>query len=212
MKLKFALSLFLTFLLMLSCVKPEVIPAPTPKVTLTSKFSGLINGTETEINEGDGGYTCVPTQDKNLVSSPVLSSSIYYSEIKSSSDKPSIRIGLGKIYWDAASSADPSIKTFNSFFISPSNILPKYKDNCSNGFNVQYTDGNGTIFTSRDTSSQFQSVKFTNTVQESDPTGDYTKYLCTFNCYVYYLSGPNPSNLLDSIKIQNAQFKGWFKK
>ncbi len=212
--MKFGKLLFFTLALsvLFSCVKHEVIPAPIPKVTLISKFTGTINGVSVEYNEGVDNYTCIPTQDKNLLTSPSLSSAIYYSEILSSTYKNAIRIGLGKVNWDAGTSSDPSLSVFNSFFTTSSNILPHYKDNCMPGFNVKYTDEVGTIYTSRDTSSQFQNIKFSNMIQESDPNGDYSKFLCTFNCYVYYASGPAPAVGLDSIQIQNGQFKGWFKK
>jgi hypothetical protein len=212
MKFKKLLIFTLSLSVFISCVKHEVIPPPEIKVTLVSKFTGTINGASIEYNEGVDNYTCIPTQDKNILASPSLSSAIYYSEILSSTYKNAIRIGLGKINWDAGSSSDPSVDVFNSFFTTSSNVLPHYKDNCMPGFNVRYTDEVGTIYTSRDTSSQFQNVKFSNMAQESDPNGDYSKFLCTFNCYVYYASGPAPAVGLDSIQIQNAQFKGWFKK
>ncbi len=212
MKIKFITFTIITLFTVISCIKHEVIPAPTPKVTLTSKFSGIVNGIPVEINEGVSGYTCVPTQDKNLLTSPILSSAIFYAEMFSTSEKKAFRIGLGKAFWDASVSSEPSLDVFNEFFITPSNVLPTYKDDCAQGFNVRYTDASGTIYTSRDSSTQFQNVKFTNISQESDPTGDYSKFICTFNCYVYYSSGPNPPVGLDSIKIQNGQLKGWFKK
>jgi hypothetical protein len=212
MKFNFFTAIIITLLTITSCIKHEIVPAPTSTVSLTSKFSGLVNGVPVDLNEGISGYTCLPTQDKNLLSSPLLSSAIFYAEMFSVSEKKAFRIGLGKAFWDANTSSEPSLEIFNNFFIKPSSILPSYKDDCSQGFNVRYTDDNGTIYTSRDTSTQFQNVKFTNIAQESDATGDYCKFTCTFNCYVYYLSGPNPPIGLDSVKIQNGQLKGWFKK
>ena len=212
MKFKFIIFIVITLFTVFSCIKHEIIPAPTPTVTLTSKFSGIVNGVPVELNEGVSGYSCVPTQDKNLLTSPNLSSAIFYAEMFSSSEKKAFRIGLGKAFWDASSSNEPSLDIFKEFFTKPSNVLPTYKDDCSLGFNVRYTDVNGTIYTSRDTSTQFQNVKFSNISQESDATGDYSKFVCTFNCYVYYSSGPNPPVGLDSVKIQNGQLKGWFKK
>lgn len=212
--MKFKLLVFITISLfnLYSCIKHEVVPAPIHTVTLTSKFSGIVNGTPVQLNDGVAGYTCISTQDKNLLTSPNLSSAIFYSEMVSSQNKKAFRIGLGKINWDASSSSSPSLDLFNSFFISPSNVLPKYKDDCSLGFNVRYTDENGTIYTSRDTSKIYQDISFTNIKQESDDSGDYSKFICNFNCYVYYLSGPNPPVGLDSIKIQSGKFTGWFKK
>jgi len=205
---------FLTILLIsiLSCVKHEVIPAPIPTVILSAKFTATINGISTVFEDGVLGYSCNPTQEKNLVTSPLLSTAIVYSKIGSTQATESIQIALGKINWDAAKSTELTLPSFNSFFKDPLNVLPKYKDDHSSGFSAKYIDKSGTIYTSRDTSSRYKSVKFSNITQESDATGDYSKFVCTFNCYVYYLSGPNPANNLDSIQIQNAQFKGWFKK
>lgn len=212
MKFKYVVCVVLGILSFYSCIKHEIVPAPTTTIFLTSKFTGVLDGISTEFSDSKDGYTCVTSQDKNLLTTPVLSSAIFYSKIASTSVKSSIRIGLGKLYWDAGVSAEPTLTMFQDFFNSAENILPPFKDDCSSGFNVQYVDENGTVFTSRDTSSQFQNVKFTNIKQESDASGDYSKFVCTFNCYVYYSSGPPAANGVDSVKIQNGQLKGWFKK
>jgi hypothetical protein len=212
MKFKSLLIIVFTTLFILSCIKHEIIPAPTPTVELKSKFTGTINGVPKELVEGVSGYTCIPTQEKNLVNSPELSSVIFYSQITSSTATPAIKIGIGKLYWDTGVSSDPTVGDFNSFFTATSNILPPYKNDCSSGFNVEYIDENGTKYSSNENSVNFKDAKFTNITQESDASGDYSKFLCTFNCYVYYSSGPSPAPGLDSVRIQNGQLKGWFKK
>lgn len=219
MKLKAFLSLSIAALMIFSCIKHEIIPAPTPKVELESKFTGTIGGNPVEFNEGVNGYTCSVPNETNLLSPPAQSSEIFCSEIGSLTEIPSVKIRLGKISWTGASQTDLPLATFNSFFTQTSNILPQYKDDCANGINIVYTDGSGTIYTSREANNSYttgnilkQDAKFTNISQESDDTGDYSKYVCTFNCYVYYSSGPSPAPGLDSLRIQNAQFTGWFRK
>ena len=67
MKFKFIIFIVITLFTVLSCIKHEIIPAPIPTVTLTSKFSGIVNGVPVELNDGVSGYSCIPTQDKNLL-------------------------------------------------------------------------------------------------------------------------------------------------
>lgn len=195
-----------------SCIKHEVIPAPTYSVDLSYSFSGVIDGQSIKFTADSVGYFCLPTQEKNLVSPPQLSSAIYYTTISSVLENASIKIGLGQISWDRTSGDDPSLDKFKSFFTSTGNAFPKYKDDCSSGFNVTYTDGNGSVYKSHENSINYQDVKFTNIKQDSDETGDYSKYSCTFNCYVYYDSGTPMTAGKDSLKIQMGKLKGWFKK
>ncbi len=199
-----------------SCIKHEVIPAPTPSVKLKSQFKGYIDGstTLTEFNEGVNGYTCVTNNSVLL-----QTTAIYYSSISSTTlptISPSIRIGLGTLSWSGA--ATPSLAEFNSFFTT--NIIPPYTNGAVNGFEIQYTTAEGAVYTSKasgssstsTTTTQFQDKTFSNITQESDATGDYSKFVCSFNCYVYWSSGtPAPADK-DSIKIQSGLFKGWFKK
>ncbi len=199
-----------------SCIKHEIIPAPTPSVTLKSQFKGYIDGssTLTEFNEGVGGYTCLTNNSVLL-----QTTAIYYSSISSTSaptTSASIRIGLGTLSWSGA--ATPSLTEFNTFFNS--NIIPPYTNGAVNGFEIQYTTAAGAVYTSKasgttstaTTTTNFQDKTFSNISQESDATGDYSKFVCNFNCYVYWASGtPAPANK-DSLKIQSGLFKGWFKK
>ncbi len=213
MKFKTILSVFVAVLMLFSCIKHEIIPAPTPKVDLQCKFSGTVNGTSTEFIQNVSGYDCSSQNEINLLNPPAQSSEIYCAEMSSTTaSTPSVKIRLGKISWTGAAQTDLPLTSFDGFFTSASNILPTYKDDCTNGFNVVYKDASGTIYASHEASTNFQDAKFTNIVQESDATGDYSKFVCTFNCYVYYQSGTNPAPGLDSIRIQNGQFKGWFKK
>jgi hypothetical protein len=203
---------FLSLLFLTSCIKHEVIPAPEHIVDLSYSFTGVINNEDVKLSSENLNYICIPTQEKNLVSPPQLSSAIYYNEISSSLSLESIKIGLGHLQWDQSTGDSPSLSIFNAFFTNTTNIFPQYKDNCSPGFKVFYTDKNGITYVSKETILEYKDVKFSNNKQDSDATGDYSKFTCTFNCYVYYESGPTPDLGRDSLKIQMGRLKGYFKK
>ena len=200
-------------LILFSCIKHEVIPAPEHSVDLQYSFTATIDNDSTvSLSSDNFNYICLPTQEKNLVSPPQLSTAIYYSNISSNSSSESIQIGLGDIRWDQSTGEDPALSTFNSFFTSSTNAFPPYNDNCSPGFRVIYTDSLGSIYSSKADSTTFKSVKFSNIRQDSDATGDYSKFTCSFDCYVYYDSGTTPQAGKDSLKIQMGKFKGYFKR
>lgn len=207
--LKFTLSILLFSALVLgSCIKHEVIPAPVPMVELNCHFQGTINGTSVEFTENVNGYYCQGTKAKIILPPPDLSSAKYYSEILSSESNVSIKVGLGSVMWDASTTSDPTLGQFNSFFNA--NTLPNYSDIAENGFEVTYRDGSGTTWVSKEASVNFQSVTFSNIKQEQDTTGDYSQFNCAFECYVYHTDQITLE--LDSLRIQSALFKGWFKR
>jgi hypothetical protein len=120
----------------------------------------------------------------------------------------SIKIGLGSLQWDAALSNEPSLATFNDFHMN--NTTPAYSNGGASGFEVTYKDGAGLLWTSKQNSPNFQDVTLSAIKQGTDATGDYSRYVCTFNCYVYH---QNPTTLAwDSIRFQNAELKGFFKR
>ena len=134
--------------------------------------------------------------------------------MKSSNTLVSIQVKLGSINFDGSANSDPSLSVFNSFFTSTTN--PAYSAGAANGFEVVYRDGSGNIWTSDETQSP-QDVVFTGIVQESDGSGDYSKFTCTFNCNVYReipdVSTPDPNDSITlTLPIQNAVLKGWFKR
>ena len=198
--------------ILVSCIKHEVIPAPEHTVDLSYSFTGVIENDTVTLSPDNLDYICLPTQEKNLVSPPQLSSAIYYSELSSPNTSETVKIGLGHIQWDKSIGDDPSLTTFNTFFSSTQNTFPNYKDDCSAGFKIIYTDQSGIVYSSSENSVNYQDVKFSNIRQDSDATGDYSKFSCTFNCYVYYESGPTPVQGRDSLKIQMGRLKGYFKK
>lgn len=196
------------------CPKHEIIPAPTPKVELESSFIGTINGSQVELTQNVDGYYLDATKTKYILPSPTPSKAAYYANMKSSNGLVSIRVGLGSIDFDGSASSDPSLSVFNSFFST--NTTPVYSDQAVSGFEVVYRDGSGNVWTSDETQSG-QNVIFTGIVQESDGSGDYSKFTCTFNCTVYRdtpdLSTPDPNDFITlSLPIQNGILKGWFKR
>lgn len=202
-------------LFLAGCPKHEIIPAPTPKVELESHFIGIVNGTQIELTQNVDGYYLDATKVKYILPSPTPSKAIYYADMKSAQTLVSIKVGLGSATFDgSASGGDPSLSVFNSFFTS--NTTPTYASMADGGFEVVYRDGSGAVWTS-DPAQTPQDVVFTNIVQESDGSGDYSKFTCTFNCNVYReipdTSTPNPNDSITlSLPIQNAVLKGWFKR
>lgn len=194
-----------TFALILgSCIKHEIIPAPVPTVDLESHFIGTIGGATVELTENVLGYANTSEKAKIILPPPSFSSAVYYSEMASAVTATSIKVGMGSINWDASLEIDPPLTSFNAFFVANDN--PNYSNNGTNGFEVTYRDGFGQEWKSNDASTNFQDVSFVGIVQESDSTGDYSKFTCYFECYVYNF------NLTDSIKIQDAVYQGWFKR
>lgn len=197
------------------CPKHEIIPAPTPKVELESHFVGTINGSQVELTQNVDGYYLDATKTKIIQASPTPSTATYYANMKSSNGLVSIRVGLGVIQFDGGASSDPSLTAFNSFFSSTT--APAYSDLAAAGFEVVYRDGSGNIWTSDEASAIPQNVAFTGIVQESDGSGDYSKFTCTFDCVVYRdtpdLTTPDPNDMITlSLPITNAVLKGWFKR
>lgn len=196
------------------CPKHEIIPAPTPKVELESSFIGLVNGSQLELTQNVDGYYLDATKTKFIQPSPTPSTATYYANMKSSNTLTSIRVGLGSLQFDGSASSDPSLTAFNSFFTSTT--TPVYATGAVNGFEVVYRDGSGNVWTS-DATQPSQDVVFTGIVQESDGSGDYSKFTCTFNCSVYRdvpdTSTPDPTDSITlSLPIQNGILKGWFKR
>jgi len=198
-----------------SCIEHEIIPAPTPEVDLDAHFIGDINGSDTEYTQNVLGYTNVSTKATFNFPPPAQSSAVYYSEILSTDVNPSIKVGLGSVLFDSGISTDPTLSLFTTFF--DNNDLPAYSNDGTTGFEVTYTDQNNREWKSSDASVNPQNVQFTGIKQESDDSGDYSKFICNFDCYVYSV---NPDSLalvppvahVDSFLIDNATYTGWFKR
>ena len=230
MKLKTILASTLVISALASCVKHEIIPAPEPKVELVCHFKGNIAGTDHELTQNVTGYF-LETNKSKIVPSSGPSRAIYYSEMKSGESLTSIRLNLGEVLWDSQVSSDPTTAVFNGFMsgtkmpaapgISPvvytiGAVLPASP--AKSGFEVVYRDAGGLLWTSKADASN--TIEFTNIVQESDKTGDYSKFVATFDCTVYHtfmnidntVSPPDTTYDEQSKLIDDGVFKGWFKR
>lgn len=207
----------LTGLLFNACIEHEVIPAPEPKADLECHFAGTINGTDIEFTENVSGYTHFTSKAKIVLPSPSPSSAVYFSQMASTQSPQSIKVGLGSAYWDAWLTAEPTLTIFNAFFNAGGNDTPNFSNDGTAGFEVTYRDASGREWKSSETSVNAQNVEFTGISQESDSQGDYSKFICNFDGYVYSL---HPDSLaqtppvlhLDSLPIQTGTLRGWFQR
>lgn len=199
-----------------SCIKHEVIPAPTPTVDLDASFSGTVNNTTTEFTTNVLDYENTSYKVKVIQPPGGNSTAVYYSEMQSPSQTQSIAIGLGSIIFDSGVAADPPLALFEPFF--PANDAPAYSNNGASGFEVVYTDAASRVWKSNEASTYpGATANFTGIHVESDESGDYSKFICTFDCYVYSL---NPDSLalmppvahVDSFLIEDGVYNGWFKR
>lgn len=199
-----------------SCIKHEVIPAPTPTADLPAYFEGTINNTYTEFTTNVLGYENTSYKVKVIQPPGGNSTAVYYSEMQSSSQTQSIAIGLGSINFDSGVASDPPLAIFEPFF--PANDTPPYSSAGASGFEVVYTDATNREWKSNELSNYAgATANFTGIQLESDGTGDYSKFICTFDCYMYSL---NPDSLalipavahVDSFLIENASYTGWFQR
>jgi hypothetical protein len=126
--------------------------------------------------------------------------------------------------WDANVTSDPTLSIFNGFLTA--NPTPTYTLGAiltganTAGFEVAYRDGNGDVWLTKDTDPN--TIDFTNIVQESDKTGDYSKFIANFDCTVYHtfqiITPSNPPAVGDttyveqSLPVNNGVFKGWYKR
>ncbi len=193
-------------MILTGCPDHEVIPAPQPKVELSAKFTGTINGTGIELTENVEGFSLEASKVKTIQPSPTPSTAIYYADFKSGQTLTSMKLNLGSLSFDASvNNQDPLLAVFNAFFTTNNN--PIYSYQAVSGFEVIYRDNLGQVFRSNPTLSGIPTtVAFTNIVQESDNSGDYSKFTCAFNCTVFNVADSTPVN------ITNAVYKGWFKR
>lgn len=197
---------------MSSCIEHEVIPAPSPKLELECSFEGMVGNQFIEYTENVNGYYGFPSIAKQTAGG--VTSAQYFFSLKSDTEPQGIRIGLGSLSWnDASGTQVPALELFNGFFTT--NTSPAYSDDALNGFEVSFYAAGGQQWVSRENSTFNQTVEFSNIVQEQDETGDYSKFTATFDCWLYYTyTDPNPpfDILTDSMLVENAVLKGWFKR
>ena len=208
-------------LLISSCIKHEVIPAPEPEVDLDAHFEGLIGGSFIEYTENVDGYYGL--SELATQSASGISNAQYSFSMVSPSELTSIKISLGSLVWnDASGATTPALNLFITFF--KSNDIPLYSNLAVAGFEVTFRDASGLNWTS-DEASPLQAVTIDplSIVQESDASGDYSKFNMTFECPIYHvysvvdISVPAtiPATMRDSIasiQIDQASFRGWFQR
>ncbi len=208
-----------------ACIKHEIIPAPEPKVELICHFNGLIAGTPLELTQNVNGYY-METNKSIFVPPTGLASATYFSEMKSNEGLVSIKISMGNMRWDGNGTDGPPSNVFNNFF--KNNLIPNYTTNAVStptntaGVEVAYRDGVGNIWLSKDTDDAVNTMVFSNLSQETDKTGDYSKYIANFNCKVYHTfitinehPAPTPNDTTfdeQSFDITDAVLKGWYKR
>lgn len=198
--------------LFVSCVKHEVIPKPADIVDLQVHFEGSINGTYVEYTDDVDGFNGETSDAQFIVTSPAQSSVSYFCDMTSNLINRSLKIGMGSLYWDAGAIEKPLVEDFNTFFtaLKDQTGIP-FTAGAVNGFEVTYTDNFGNVWVTDETSINPQNVLFTAIENDSDNTGDYSKFTVEFDCYLYRTVTEVPLTR-DSIRIVDATFDGWFKR
>jgi hypothetical protein len=204
---------FLPILFLISCIKHEIIPAPSKTVELTSSFKGSIGGTDIKWLQNVDDYNCIPSQIKNLNTiGGGQSSVVFISTISSTSVKGQISVRLGTVNWTQYDT--PTNEIFTKFLDGVKSKNPTYSREGKFGFEVKYIDNLGVEWVSDSASAFPQNVTFTNLSYDSeiknDKTLDYCKFTATFNCHLFYYDKVKQHK--DSIEVQNAVFKGWFMR
>ncbi|HLV41040.1 MAG TPA: hypothetical protein VKY37_02085 [Brumimicrobium sp.] len=200
------LSIILGLFVFSSCIKHEVIPAPTPEVNLPASFSGFLEGSSYEIIKDFNGYYCDATQAKELLPVPQPSKITYYSSIKSDQKMDFIQIGIGKLIFNTDNVIVPKLEAFTAFFNN--NVNPTYKLGANSGVEIVFRDSQGGVWISDENSALPQDFTFTSLVQESDENGDYMKFSARFNVSLV----DNVTNPTDTVTFQNAVFEGYFQR
>ena len=196
-------------LLFSACIEHEVIPAPETTVDLNSAFIGFVNGTQVEFTQIVNGYGAVAMNAEDINPSPTPSHMTYGSKIKSIYNDQAIRVKFGTLDWDVSQNSYPTVSMFNDWLNTWSNTPVSFSDQGLSGIEIEYTDNNGVSWVSRQ-SDPGQTATFVIKNQESDNTGDYSLFECTFSCLVWRI---NPqTNLDESVIIENGKITSWFKK
>ncbi|MEJ6505159.1 MAG: hypothetical protein QNK70_02800 [Crocinitomicaceae bacterium] len=196
-------------ILMSSCIDHEVIPAPVNTVDLNSAFIGFVNGTQVEFTQNVLGYGAQSVNTEDINPAPAPSKMTYGTKIKSIYNPQAIRLKFGTLDWDVSQNNYPTVSMFNDWLNTESNTPVLFSDQGLDGIEIEYIDNNGISWVTRQ-SDPGQSGTFTINAQESDNTGDYSLFECTFNCLVWRI---NPqTNLDESVNIQNGKITSWFRK
>lgn len=211
----------LVALMVNSCIDHEVIPAPVPHVELTCSFEGEIGGAYIEFTENVANYSCFPSIQKQTALGTTKAQ--YLFAMTSNEAIRYIQIAMGSLTWnDPTGTEIPALTLFNEFFTM--NDSPNYSVGALDGFEVTFHDSYGQDWKSDPTQpGSINNVEFTAIKQESDNTGDYSAFTCTFDCTLYHTysvvdwqNPPTiPATFVDSlawIEVENAVYKGHFKR
>lgn len=188
-----------------SCIKHEVIPAPKPKVDLTTVFSADTNGATISYKSGIDGYAVISDNYREIKGSPLMSTIIYYNTLKSDSKVEQFKLSIGSAEWDAASGTFPPLENVSTFLSTSKTWV--YSDGGTNGVELIWKDSDGVLWKTKDTSIATVPATFTlaTVTQESDETGDYFKFQATFDCYLYN------NTLTDSVHFENGTYTSYIK-
>jgi hypothetical protein len=196
-------------LLFSACIEHEVIPPPVNTVDLNSAFIGFVNGTQVEFTQNVNGYGAIAMNSEDINPSPTPSHMTYGSKIKSIFNPQAIRVKFGTLDWDVSQNSYPTVSMFNDWLNTWANTPVSFSDQGFSGIEIEYTDNNDDKWVSRE-SDPGQTATFEIKKQESDNTGDYSLFECTFSCLVWRI---NPqTNLDESVNIENGKITSWFKK
>lgn len=212
---RFAFLATLLLLISSACIEHEVIPPPSNKVDLNASFVGYINGTQVELTQNVNNYLGLALDTQIVNVAPVMSKVIYSFGMASTANPQNISLSFGSLEWDATGSATPTLPMFNDFHMTNSGNPVPFKDvatlatNSINGVQVSYTDNTGKFWISRETDPG-QTANFTILKQASDGNGDYSLFEVTFSCKVWYVDPQTSAE--ESIQINNAKLRGWFKR
>lgn len=195
--------LFLGGLALTSCVKHEVIPAPTPPVptvTYDCSFIGEVDGTSKSLIAGQNGFYC----NENKVIATVTqqpTTGIWFSEILHPSSAEKAKLSHGQMSWPETDNL-PSTLDWRTFYLN--NPSPLIADDAIGGVEFSYTDNTGTEFTTQDTSVYNSTINYTFLEADSASNGLFIKYTATINCKVYSEAGASKI-------ISGATMKGAYK-
>ena len=198
-------------LLFSACIKHEVIPPPVNTVDLNSSFVGFINGTQVEFTQNVNGYQATENNAEDINPAPTPSHMTYGSKIRSSNFNyaQAISVKFGTLDWDVSQNDYPTVSMFNDWLNNWSNAPISFSDQGLSGIEIEYTDINGDEWISRE-SDPGQTATFVIQKQESDNTGDYSFFECTFSCLVWRYN--TQTELDESLNIENGKITSWFKK
>ncbi|MBC9812070.1 hypothetical protein H9Y05_06210 [Crocinitomicaceae bacterium CZZ-1] len=195
--------------LIFSCNKREIIPAPEPKVDLKNHFYAKINGSDLELTQNVNGFSGTSGVDL-IINASTLDSAVYHSIFESTQTSQKVNIGHGSIVFDWNASERPTLNAFESFYTSGLNQTPVFSTNGLSGFVFTYTDGAGREWKS----GTLGNVAYSSMAIESDSSGDYAKFKVNFDTevsYTYY-DPVLQVNVTNTMTVTDAVYTGWYKR